>query len=112
MENWKTKESANAIFSFTIMNVQMKTRLEFLHILEHVKTIVLVVIEILYPQIGVELIIISFGILNHLLPLVDSSHTFTFLSLYPFYSSSFVAASLASLESLDEHSKKAKTQSF
>jgi hypothetical protein len=62
MENWKTKELANAIFSFTIMNIQMKTRLEFLHILEHVKTIVLVVIKILYPQIGVELIIISFGI--------------------------------------------------
>jgi hypothetical protein len=40
------------------------------------------------------------------LPLVDSSHTFTFLSLYPFYSWSLVATSLVSLESLDEHSKK------
>ncbi len=106
MENWQTKESANAIFSFTIMNIQMKTKLEFLHILEHVKTIVLVVMEILYPQTGVELIIISFGILNHLLPLVDSSYTFTFLSVYPFYSSSFVATFLVPLESLDEHSKK------
>jgi hypothetical protein len=62
MENCKTKDSANAIFSFTIMNIQMITRLEFLHILEHVKTIVLVVIEFHSPQIGVELIIISFGI--------------------------------------------------
>ncbi len=62
MENWKTRDSANAIFSFTIMNIQMITRLELLHILEHVKTIVLVVIEFRYRQIGVELIIISFGI--------------------------------------------------
>lgn len=53
---------------------KVKTRLQVLHLLEHVSNSVLFVTRILYSQIGVEFIVRYLGTLIHLLQHVISTH--------------------------------------